>query len=50
MTADSRACVGLDAMLKASPGTPGLSERVFYWIWKRRMLEFFLRLATLNPS
>lgn len=27
--ADSRAYVGLDVMLKASPGTPGLSEHVF---------------------
>ena len=29
MTADSRACVGLDVMLKASFGTPELSECEF---------------------
>ena len=29
-TTDSRAYVGLDVMSKAAPGTPGLSDRVFY--------------------
>jgi hypothetical protein len=28
--ADSRAYVGLDAMLKSFPGAPGLSDRMFY--------------------
>ena len=32
------------------PGTPGLSEHVCIGIWTRRMLEFSLSLAILNPS